>query len=110
MLLVVVTSVPLLFMTGISWPLSNMPGYWKSIAMIFPSTWGVRGFLSISSMGGSIEDIQDEIMILWFQAVLYFFITCAVYRYQINHTRKHANEKIMNVRAKAKEAMNRIDS
>ena len=110
MLLVVFTSVPLLFMTGISWPLSNMPGYWKSIAMIFPSTWGVRGFLCISSMGGSIEDIQDEIMILWIQAVVYFFATCAVYRYQINHTRKYANEKIMNVRAKAKEAMNRKNS
>ncbi len=94
MLLVVFTSVPLLFMTGISWPLSNMPGAWQSIATIFPSTFGVRGFLKINSMGGTINDIHPEVMALWIQTAVYFFITCAVYRYQIKHTRQHALERI----------------
>lgn len=101
MLLVVFTSIPLLFMTGISWPQPNMPGIWQSIAQIFPSTFGVRGFLRISSMGGTLDDIESEFIALWLQAVIYFFITCAVYRYQINRTRRQAYERMAMLKAKA---------
>lgn len=83
MLLVVFTSVPLLFMTGISWPASNIPGVWKGVAMLFPSTFGVRGFLSINSMGGTLDDIRTEYIALWIQAVVYFVLACVVYRMQI---------------------------
>ena len=51
MLLVVFTSVPLLFLTGASWPQSNIPGYWQGFSWLIPSTFGVRGYLRIASMG-----------------------------------------------------------
>ena len=92
MLLVVFTSVPLLFLTGISWPQSNIPGYWQGISWLVPSTFGVRGFLRISSMGGTLQDIEIEYQALWIQVVVYFFITCLVYRYQIIRARRHALE------------------
>lgn len=100
-LLVVFTSVPMLFMTGISWPLSNMPGIWQGVSMLFPSTWGVRGFLQTSSMGGTLGDITTEYQALWIQVVVYFFLTCLVYRYQIVSTREHALERIRTLRDKA---------
>lgn len=100
-LLVLFTSVPLLFMTGISWPLSNIPGFWQGVAVLFPSTWGIRGFLQTSSMGGTLADISTEYQALWIQVVFYFFLTCLVYRYQINSTRKHALERVMSLRSKA---------
>ncbi|WP_277044015.1 ABC transporter permease, partial [Prevotella multiformis] len=109
MLLVVFTSIPLLFMTGISWPQPNMPGIWQSIAQIFPSTFGVRGFLRISSMGGTLDDIEPEFIALWLQAVIYFFITCAVYRYQINRTRRQAYDRMAMLKAKAATAIFVID-
>ncbi len=90
MLLVVFTSVPLLFMTGISWPQSNIPGFWQSVAWLFPSTFGVRGFLRISSMGASLADIETEFRALWIQAGIYFFITCLVFRHQMRMARKNA--------------------
>lgn len=90
MLLVVFTSVPFLFLTGVSWPLSNMPGIWRGISWLIPSTFGVRGFLTLSSMGGTLQDIRTEYQALWIQTLVYFFITCLVYRYQIQETRKHA--------------------
>ena len=62
MLLVVFTSVPLLFMTGVSWPLSNIPGFWQGFSWVFPSTFGIRGFLRISSMGASLSDILPEFL------------------------------------------------
>ena len=90
MLLVVFTSVPFLFLTGVSWPQSNIPGIWQGFSWLIPSTFGVRGYLRISSMGGSIDDILPEIRGLWIQAVVYLVTTCFVYRYQIISARKHA--------------------
>lgn len=90
MLLVVFTSVPLLFMSGISWPQSNMPWFWESFACLFPSTFGIRGFLRISSMGGTLQDIQTEYQALWLQVIVYFFTACFVYRYQIMLSHKRA--------------------
>ena len=89
MLLVVFTSVPLLFMTGISWPQSNIPGFWQSVAWLFPSTWGIRGFLRISSMGASLADIETEFRALWIQVGAYFLLTCLVFRHQMRLARKN---------------------
>ena len=90
MLIVVFTSVPLLFMTGISWPQSNIPAFWQSVAWLFPSTWGIRGFLRISSMGASLADIETEFRSLWIQVGVYFLLTCLVFRHQIRQARKNA--------------------
>ena len=46
-LLFVFVSVPLIFMSGISWPTSNMPDFWRYVAMLFPSTPAVNGFARI---------------------------------------------------------------
>lgn len=109
MLLVVFTSVPFLFLTGVSWPQSSIPGVWEGIAWLIPSTFGVRGFLRLSSMGGTFADIRTEVLALWSQAIVYFSVTCLVYRYQIISARKHAiarassmKDKIEKVRATKK--------
>ena len=83
MLLVVFPSVPLLFMTGVSWPQSNIPGFWQGVAWVFPSTFGIRGFLRISSMGASLADILPEFRALWIQTGIYF-------RQQIRNARVNA--------------------
>lgn len=103
LLLVVFTSVPFLFMSGISWPQSNIPGVWKGISCLIPSTFGIRGFLKISSMGGILQDIITEYQALWLQTLVYFFTTCLVYRFQINEARKHAIEHLERLKAKVAE-------
>lgn len=85
-LIVVFTSLIFLFMTGISWPQSSIPGYMQSISWLFPSTFGTRGFLRISSMGGTLVNIKTEYQALWIQVLVYFFLTCIVYRIQINRS------------------------
>jgi ABC-2 type transport system permease protein len=92
MLLVVFTSVPMLFLTGISWPQTNIPGAWQGVSWLIPSTFGIRGFLRISSMGGTLHDIQPEYQALWIQTLVYFLMTCLVYRFQIISARRHALE------------------
>lgn len=94
MLLVVFVSVPLLFLTGVSWPQYNIPGYWQGVSWLFPSTFGARAYIRLNSMGASIYDVLPELRILWIQAVCYFVVTLCVYRFQIYETRRHAMERL----------------
>lgn len=96
MLLVVFTSVPLLFLSGISWPQSAMPGAWQGIAMLFPSTFGVRGFVRMNTMGATLNDIQPEYIALWIQAFVYFVGTCIIKRikkHEVEMLKKKALEE-----------------
>lgn len=88
MLLFVFTSVPLLFLSGISWPSAAMPAFWKYFSYIFPSTFGINGFVRINSMGASLNEVATEYRALWVQAGFYFLTTCWVYRWQIIKSRK----------------------
>ena len=91
MLIMVFVSVPLLFMTGVSWPQSSIPGYWQGVSWIFPSTFGVRAFIRVNSMGASISQVLPELRILWIQAAVYLGMACLVYRHQFRLMRKYAN-------------------
>ena len=91
MLLMVFVSVPLLFMTGVSWPQSSIPGYWQGVSWLFPSTFGVRAFIRVNSMGASVSQVLPEIRILWIQAAVYLGMACLVYRHQFRLMKKYAN-------------------
>ena len=104
MLIVVFMSVPLLFLSGISWPQSNIPGVWRAIACLFPSTFGIRGFVRLNTMGATLSDIELEYQALWLQVALYFFITCLVYRYQIKLSHYHANQQLRKLKEKVTKA------
>ena len=90
MLLMVFISLPLLFMVGISWPQSAIPGAWQGISWLFPSTFGARAFVRMNTMGATLGDVAPEIRYLWIQAAFYFGMTCLVYGHQLRVTRRHA--------------------
>lgn len=90
MMIYVFTSLPLLFISGISWPGAAIPGFWEIVSYIFPSTFGINGFVRINTMGASLADVATEYRMLWIQAGVYFLTTCAVYQHQITMSRKHA--------------------
>ena len=94
MLLVVFVSVPLLFLTGVSWPQSNIPPFWQGVSWLFPSTFGVRAYIRMNTMGGTLSDVMFEYRLIWLQALVYFLITSVVYRHQIVMSRNHALERL----------------
>lgn len=102
LLIVVFTSVPLLFISGISWPRSNEPTLWKILSYIFPSTFGINGFIRINSMGALLKDVEPEFRMLWIQTGVYFITTCLVYRYQILLSRKHVYNRLKEMKQKIK--------
>lgn len=100
MLIVIFCSVPLLFLSGVSWPQSNIPGLWQGVSWLFPSTFGVRAFVRTSMMGATIDDVTTEYAMMWIQTLAYFFIACAVYRYQISLSRRKVLDQLNHIRHK----------
>lgn len=98
MLIMVFISIPLLFLTGISWPLSNIPGYWQGVSWLFPSTFGARAYVRLNSMGSPLGDIATEYRILWLQCAGYFALALAVYRYQIHLAKKDVHERLLEMK------------
>lgn len=82
-MLFVFISVPLLFLSGISWPYSAVPEFWKAVGRIFPSTFGMNGYVRITAMGATIDDVMPEYTGLWVQAGVYFLIALLAYRIQL---------------------------
>ena len=94
MLLVVVTSLPFLFLSGISWPSEGIPAFWKGISWLLPSTFGVKGYIAVNSMGATLQDISHEYFVLWAQTLIYFFTSCLFYKVQIDRAIKQEKEDL----------------
>ncbi len=80
MMIFVFTSLPLLFISGISWPGSAIPTFWEWISYIFPSTFGIRGFIKINTTGAELPQISVEYIILWIQSFIFLTITYFLYQ------------------------------
>ena len=95
MLTAVCTSVPFLFLSGISWPQSGIPGFWQGISCCLPSTFAIRGFVRMSSMGARIGDVLPEFRALAILAIVYSLAALGVMyrRYLIHQTFENLSEK-----------------
>ena len=108
MMIYVFTSVPLLFISGISWPGTAIPKFWEVISWLFPSTFGINGFVRINNMGATLTDVLTEYRILWIQTGVYFLTTCIVYRRQITLSRRHVYERLKEIKKRRKTNIVRI--
>ena len=92
-LLFVFMSIPLLFLSGVSWPGASIPPLWKAVGSIFPSTWGLNAYVRIQGMGASLADCRHEIFALWILAAIYFLLSCFIYMFEI---RKAVGRTVLN--------------
>ena len=65
-------SIPLLMLSGVSFPTSALPEWLQWLASIFPSTHGTHGFIKLQTMGASLPEIVPEITTLSIMIILYF--------------------------------------
>lgn len=96
----VFTSVPLLFISGISWPSASIPSFWKGISYLFPSTLGVNGFVRLNSMGARLNQVVFEYVGLWIQAIFYFFTTFIVYKREISTSKSNIRKRLEGLKNK----------
>ena len=101
-LLFVFVSVPLIFLSGISWPTSNMPAFWKILAQIFPSTHAVNGFVRINTAGALLQDVRYECLALWIQTAVYFMTSLFIYERMYRSDKMPGVEFVLAVRAKVR--------
>ena len=101
-LLFVFASVPLIFMSGISWPTSNMPTAWKVLAQIFPSTHAINGFARINTAGALLQDVRVECLALWIQTAVYFMLSLLIFERMYRSDKMPGAEFVISVRAKVR--------
>lgn len=86
------TSLVLLFLSGTSWPRGSMGSFWITFSYLFPSTFGINGYVKINSMAATITQIHQEYIGLWIQAGFYFITTVVVYKWQIASSKRRAKK------------------
>jgi ABC-2 type transport system permease protein len=99
-LLMVFVSLPLLFMSGVSWPQASIPSYWQGVSWLFPSTFGIRAYIRLNSMGATIADVSHELICLWILVVFYFTTACIVYSFEMRRSKRHTQERLNVLRKK----------
>ncbi len=73
MLTLLFTSVPLLFLSGFSWPVEAFPWGFEALSQLFPSTPGIKGIIKVCVMGTPLSAAGKELMSLWVMAAVFFF-------------------------------------
>ena len=74
-LLFLAMSPILIFLTGCSWPTVAFPKFWKVFSYIFPSTFGVQGYINLSTAGGDISAAGRQMTFMVLQTIIYFFLS-----------------------------------
>jgi len=76
MIVLVFMTMPLIFISGLLWPVSMIPRWLYSIAHIFPSTEMLPAYLRLRSMGAEIQYISDSVLNLWIMVFVWFALAC----------------------------------
>ncbi len=73
-LVVLVSSMPLVFSAGFIWPTESIPSVVVWIANLFPSTPAIQGFLALNQMGANWQQTAPYFTQLWIQAIVWLAI------------------------------------
>ncbi len=79
------TSIPFLFLSGISWPVDGMPEFLVWLSWLIPSTSAIEGYVALESVGASFEDVLNQWNTLWVLTLVGF--VAATWRYSIIKTK-----------------------
>ncbi|MGR4990439.1 ABC transporter permease [Vibrio rotiferianus] len=70
-LVVLVSSMPLIFLAGFIWPVESIPAPLLWFADLSPSTWAIKGFLALNQMGATWQQVAKHWTALWVLTVLW---------------------------------------
>jgi ABC-2 type transport system permease protein len=93
MLFMVFLSIPVLFLSGATWPAEAIPVFLRKIAMIFPSTFMVSAFQRVRTMGVGIEYVRSAIYAMLIQSALYFVLAYFAFKHILHLLQNLENKK-----------------
>ncbi len=76
MMVVVFSSLPLLFLSGFSWPPEAIPPWLRAVSWLVPTTAGIDGLLRINQLGAGWRNVTGDWLVLCGLACLYFPLAC----------------------------------
>lgn len=79
-LVIVFASLIFLFLSGLTWPRYAMDFPWRQLSDIIPATWGVEGFVNISSNGATLSHVNTPYMMLWLLTAIYFLLASLLWK------------------------------
>lgn len=82
-----------MFLSGISWPVSSIPRFLYQLAHVFPSTLMVPAYLRLRIMGVPLAAVRYELLLLLLQTAVYF--TTAYFA--IYWSSKHKIKRMQNI-------------
>ncbi len=86
-------SIPIMLMSGLSWPREAMPEFWLRVSYMFPSTFGANGFVRMGTMGASLIEISKEHLNLWILTGVYWVTTFFAYRWRLTKSWNQAQRQ-----------------
>ena len=74
--LAIFASVPILvlFSSGFSWPISNMPVWIRALGLAFPSTYAIPAWLEIQNLGATFSEVAPELLKLFLLSCFYLVL------------------------------------
>ncbi len=75
MQIILITSMPLYFLAGLSWPVTSMPAWLVWMGKLVPSSSGINALIRSNEMGARIEEILPELVTLGVLIAVYGALT-----------------------------------
>jgi len=94
-LFMVFISPLVVFMSGISWPISALPPVLHFVSHIFPSTYMIPAYIRIRVCGAGLESVHYEWGMILIQMVAYYLLACFSYRFAIRRFGKKIGSNIV---------------
>lgn len=76
----IITSLPIFFLSGLSWPVEATPAWLAALARLLPTTPGIHLMVGINQMGASLAEQRTELLNLAALTLLYGSIAAVRYR------------------------------
>ncbi len=70
----VLTSIPSLMLSGLSFPMEAFSIFYQNLAETIPSTPGINGFVKLTQMDATFNEVLPEWNHLWVLTVIYFIL------------------------------------
>ena len=84
----VLLSIPSLMLSGLSFPMEGFSSFYQQLAKLLPSTSGITGFVKLTQMEASFNQVLNDWYHLWLLTLIYFL--CAVITLKVRASREKA--------------------
>ena len=87
-LVVVASSILMLFLSGLTWPTYAMSPFWKTVSACIPAAWGVQGFVRMNSLGAPLSMQSHPYMMMWLLTAVYALLAYLITAYRKNRKKQ----------------------